>query len=242
MKEALRGAGPLRAMPRLLIIAAAALLGSFCIASISQAQKASDKPRVPPGRDPGGVAIAIIGNGIDYTRPEIAARLARDGEGEIIGWDFVDNDRRPYEHCTQSHPNRTCTHDLLEPLLGTRPRLITLRVATERPDTLVASIHAASTMPARIVLLLVEPLLPFAFLEQAAQRYPKLVLVGVAPDIGAVAKRGVNYVGIPADGMAADARIAGARFTFTAIMCASRFPALDAAGITKCAFEQPQAK
>ena len=57
---------------------------------------AAKKPPVPVGVDPGGVAVALIGEGVDYTRPEIAKRLARDGEGEIIGWDFVDGDRRPY--------------------------------------------------------------------------------------------------------------------------------------------------
>jgi hypothetical protein len=42
------------------------------------------------------VAIGLLGTGIDYTIPEIARRLARDGEGELVGWDFVDNDNRPF--------------------------------------------------------------------------------------------------------------------------------------------------
>jgi hypothetical protein len=41
------------------------------------------------------VAIAAP-TGIDYTHPNIAPRLARDGEGELIGWDFPSDDRRPY--------------------------------------------------------------------------------------------------------------------------------------------------
>ena len=53
-------------------------------------------PKVPPEQDPGGPALALIDSGIDYTSGRIAHRLARDGEGEIIGWDFVDNDRTPY--------------------------------------------------------------------------------------------------------------------------------------------------
>ena len=57
----------------------------------------SKKPRVPPGLDPGGVAVAIADPvGIHYADPQIAQRLARDGEGELIGWDFVDEDRRPF--------------------------------------------------------------------------------------------------------------------------------------------------
>lgn len=40
--------------------------------------------------------VAFVGAGIDYMRPGLADRLARDGEGEIIGFDLVDRDRRPY--------------------------------------------------------------------------------------------------------------------------------------------------
>lgn len=60
------------------------------------------EPKVPPGLDPGGIAIALLGDGIDYTKPEIAKRLARDGEGDLIAWDFVDNDIRPYTQSGQS--------------------------------------------------------------------------------------------------------------------------------------------
>ena len=53
-------------------------------------------PKVPPGQDPGGTAIALIGGGLDYTSDKITPRVARDGEGELIGWDLIDNDRTPY--------------------------------------------------------------------------------------------------------------------------------------------------
>lgn len=38
----------------------------------------------------------MLTTGIDYTRPTVARKLARDGEGELIGWDAVDKDRRPF--------------------------------------------------------------------------------------------------------------------------------------------------
>jgi hypothetical protein len=78
--------------------AAAAIVAALGLAtaSISMADPAI-KPRVPVGVDPGGVLVAIVGPGTDYTRPAIAARLARDGEGEIVGWDALDGDRRPFE-------------------------------------------------------------------------------------------------------------------------------------------------
>ncbi len=55
-------------------------------------------PKVPTGLDPGGTAIGLVTTGIDYTDPEIAARLARDGEGEAIGMDLVDGERLPRCH------------------------------------------------------------------------------------------------------------------------------------------------
>jgi hypothetical protein len=57
---------------------------------------AQSPPRVPPGAPTTGPAIGFITAGIDYTRPEVAARLARDGEGEIIAWRSLAQDRRPY--------------------------------------------------------------------------------------------------------------------------------------------------
>jgi len=63
----------------------------------AQAVAKPAKPRVPPGRDPGGVAVAVIGNGVNYTLPQIADRLARDGEGDLVGLDIADEDGRPLE-------------------------------------------------------------------------------------------------------------------------------------------------
>ena len=73
-----------------LLVIALAALGAAAAAQ----QK---KPPVPVGRDPGGMAIALLGTGIDYTLPRLALRLARDGEGELIGWDVEDRDRQPFD-------------------------------------------------------------------------------------------------------------------------------------------------
>src|SRR5215467_9057175 len=76
-------------------IAAAALVGAVLAQTPPSQLLAPKKPPVPPGRDPGGVAVALIG--IDYTLPAVARRLARDGEGELIGWDLQDQDRKPFD-------------------------------------------------------------------------------------------------------------------------------------------------
>src|SRR5690606_5000302 len=42
------------------------------LAPIEATARATD-PRVPPGTDPGGIAVALISTGIDYTLPHISA-------------------------------------------------------------------------------------------------------------------------------------------------------------------------
>ncbi|MEM8647684.1 MAG: S8 family serine peptidase, partial [Pseudomonadota bacterium] len=54
-------------------------------------------PSVPDGKDPGGVTVAHIDSGVNYTLPEIAARLARTPGGEAVGYDFWDLDKRPFD-------------------------------------------------------------------------------------------------------------------------------------------------
>ena len=61
-------------------------------------------PPVPPGRDPGGVLVAVIDTGLNYQLPNIAARLARDEDGRILGYDFWDNDARPFDIDTGRSP------------------------------------------------------------------------------------------------------------------------------------------
>ena len=161
------------------------LIAAVIISTTAFAQKPADKPRVPPGVDPGGVAVAIIGSGVDYTRPEIAARLARDGEGEIIGWDFVDNDRRPYSTCYRPPRGReNCTPDHIQALMlslhqrALPSRLIIVRVSTSAPQTLVQAMNLLAQLPARVVLFAgSEPPIPREFLHDAAKRFPKLLLV-----------------------------------------------------------------
>jgi subtilisin family serine protease len=140
-------------------------------------------PPVPPGVDPGGVAVAIIGQGVDYTQPDIAARLARDGEGEIIGWDFVDNDRRPFPE----------NGDYIAYVLD--PQRIYRRLAKEAASSrleffrttpawvedqhqhrmrVASAIGMAAQSPAQIVLLLHWPLPP---LDEVSKRFPNVLFV-----------------------------------------------------------------
>ena len=54
-------------------------------------------PPVPPGTDPGGIAVGHIDSGVNYLLPKIAGRLARSADGKLRGMDFWDEDDRPFD-------------------------------------------------------------------------------------------------------------------------------------------------
>jgi hypothetical protein len=49
------------------------------------------EPEVP------GVGVAMLDAGVNYLLPSIAERLARNANGEILGFDYWDMDRRPFD-------------------------------------------------------------------------------------------------------------------------------------------------
>lgn len=61
-------------------------------------------PPVPPGKDPGGIVVAHVDTGVNYLLPQIAKRLARDDAGNLLGGDFWDDDRRPFDVDTGRSP------------------------------------------------------------------------------------------------------------------------------------------
>jgi hypothetical protein len=126
----------------------AAVLALALAATGASAQTA--KPKVPPGTDPGGAAIALIAYGIDYTDPEIAPRLARDGEGDIIGWDFVTNDNKPFAATPDAGIDGTRLARLILSAYA-RGRLVPLRVAPSDPAQFAQAMRFALQSPAHIV-------------------------------------------------------------------------------------------
>ena len=93
-------------------------------------------PPVPAGVDPGGVLVAMVDSGVNYLLPEIAGRLARDADGAILGYDYWDLDRRPFDanparspFFPQRHGTRTASVLLRE---APKARLVPYRYP--RPD------------------------------------------------------------------------------------------------------------
>ncbi|MEO1609714.1 MAG: hypothetical protein AAFR90_10305 [Pseudomonadota bacterium] len=107
------------------------------------------EPPIPPGVDPGGVAVAILGDGVDYTRPEIAARLARDGEGDLIARDFTDDDARPY-----AADNLTTVYAIALLKASRHVRLIIVKGGMDDPAAIGPMAAFAIKTPARIIFCL----------------------------------------------------------------------------------------
>ena len=147
-------------------------------ATVAMAAEPSKKPPVPPGVDPGGVLIALIGDGVDYTRPEIAARLARDGEGELIGWDFVDGDRRPFGSSTfETALTAAASSVLREPGV---PRIAVFRLQgapEQNLPQLARSVSNASDAKARVIVLNARGPSLANFLKAVSGRFPDLIMI-----------------------------------------------------------------
>jgi subtilisin family serine protease len=143
------------------------------------------KPPVPVGVDPGGVLIAIIGEGIDYINPAIAKRLARDGEGEIIGWDFVDRDRRPYQAYTPGLNEQYAVQILAN---SETNRLAVFRPQSGDQASVAQAIGFAVKTAARISFVSASRDInagnapDFKLLAVAAEKFPDMLFVAPAGD------------------------------------------------------------
>jgi hypothetical protein len=141
-------------MTRRLSVAAA--FGALALATATAF--AAEKPKVPTGK-PTAVepSVAIVGTGLDYTRPELAAALRRDAELEIVGWDFVDNDRRPFDSksavINPATSERNGTGTRLASALADTALLIPVRVDPANPQSLAKGIGFAARTSVRIVLV-----------------------------------------------------------------------------------------
>jgi len=90
-----------------------------------RAERIPMNPAVPEGDDAPGITVALIDSGVNYLLPAIARHLARDPQGQPLGFDFWDMDPRPFD----AHP----VHSPFFPQRhGTRIASIILR---EAPDT-----------------------------------------------------------------------------------------------------------
>lgn len=124
--------------------------------SLSGAGELLDAP-VPAAPDPGGIAVAQVDSGVNYLLPGIASRLARDGAGAALGYDWWDMDARPFDQnpsrspfFPQRHGTRTASLFLEEAPFA---RLIPYRYPRPDMSRMAALVDAAAKAGARIVIL-----------------------------------------------------------------------------------------
>jgi hypothetical protein len=214
----------------------------------AETQSAPAKPKITPGADPGGVAVAIIGTGVNYTLPFIASRLARDGEGDIIGLDFVDRDNRPFDVAgPDATPDgiRPMGTTLASVLLAEAPRarLIPVRLKMGEPRAFGGAAAFVASTPARIAIVAFSSTNradwePF---EQAAKAAPHVLFVIPAGDGGQDLDKVPLYpasLGLPnaivvTAGIRGGLRVGanfGAETIDVGVVFADDFPALSADG------------
>ena len=114
-------------------------------------------PPVPSGTDPGGVLVAQIDSGVNYLLPEIAGRLARDGEGRSLGYDYWDLDSQPFDLDTSRSPFFPLRHGttVASVLLREAPGARLLPYRYPRPDLarMEALLDDAAGKGARIIMM-----------------------------------------------------------------------------------------
>ncbi len=126
-------------------------------AGVSPVPATTMEPDLPPGKDPGGIAVAIIDSGVNYTLDQIAHRLARNENGECLGYDFHDNDKKPFDLVPgqklgsgRHHGTRVAGIFLREAPLA---RLIPYRYRAHSFETFANIVDAIADGPARIVIM-----------------------------------------------------------------------------------------
>jgi hypothetical protein len=143
-------------------------------------------PKVPPAVESGNrVPIAILTAGFDYTRPEIAARLARDGEGEIIAWDVMGEDRFPFDPAGDTELMTALAAQLPE---GAPVSLLAVKVDMSDPVSLAKGLAFVARTPARTVMVPMwsDNRAAWDVFAQAAAHYSNLrVIVRACPDLPA---------------------------------------------------------
>lgn len=157
----------------------AALVLVLVLGGLPVAPVRADDPVLAPGRDPGGTAVAVLADGFDYTQPELARILARDGEGVAIAWDAVDGDARPF--AAQAHGTDVARSAASQG----GARVVLVRVDARDAASLAKGIGFAAATPAKIILVMLteDAKAGLDVLEAAAQRFEAALIVGSVPKL-----------------------------------------------------------
>lgn len=152
-------------------------------------------PPAPPAPanspiNPGGVIVALIDSGVNYLLPDINRRLARGGDGALLGYDYWDMDDRPFDADparSMFFPQRHGTR-VASVILAEAPAALLIPYRYPWPDLarLADLVGDAASHEARIVNLAMasnqpEPWRAFA---EAMAAHPDMLFVVSAGDDG----------------------------------------------------------
>jgi hypothetical protein len=138
---------------------------------------------VPVSAPRSGVTVAMIDSGVNYTIAALSARLARDANGTLIGFDYWDMDPRPFDShpspsafIPQRHGTRTASV-----MLDDAPMALLAPVRYPRPDMarmtrLVAELSAQGISIVNLSLGGDQQRL-WTHFEQAARAHPQMLFI-----------------------------------------------------------------
>ena len=147
-------------------------------------------PATPRAEGP-QVRVGHVDSGVNYLLPDIAARLARDEDGALVGFDFWDLDDRPFDANparSAFHPQRhgTRTASLI---LGEAPvaSLVPYRYPRHHMSRMPDLVEHAAAAGVRIVNLSMGSRRPsdWTDFETAARAHPEMLFVVSAGNDGA---------------------------------------------------------
>lgn len=164
---------------------------ALALVAVGTSASAED-PKITPGRDPGGVAVAVLADGFDTTRADVLRILARDGEGEAIAWDAVDGDHRPFVR------EGAGTEVALAAAAKGGVRIVPVRVAMGDAASLAKGVTFAQSTPARLLLVELADRERLDVMTAAAARFPAILFVvslpGVTTDAATASEAVANLV------------------------------------------------
>lgn len=152
---------------------------------------------VPPGQDPGGAAVAIMTPPVDLSDDTVRQRLARDGEGVAIGWDFSVQKEPEQGNASNSQERKLHTVENVLATFANLPghRLVPVIVNPDAPLTWGEAAAFIARTPARIVVV------PFttgnesdwAAFRAAADHFQHLVFIVPANKVTTAASNSLAY-------------------------------------------------
>jgi hypothetical protein len=147
-------------------------------------------PPVPPGTDVAGVTVVHVDSGIAYDQPHLAARLARDKAGRILGADLWDEDGLPYDADTSLSPFLVRRHGSLvaDVLLREGPpiRLVPIRYPRNNMNKFRQVVEITYKVGAKIVALPMgsNTASEWSAFRDAAAQHPEILFVVSAGNNG----------------------------------------------------------